>query len=138
MKERLIDCRGIVKSVMAGAVSVAIMQESACASCAAAAMCHSSEKRQKVVEVLVRDAGRYVEGQEVTIVGEFGLGLRATLWAYAMPLVLLMAVLVVVSRLTGSEGWGALVALVSLVPYYIMLYLLRDRLQRRFTFRIKE
>ena len=137
MKGRQIVHRGVVERIDSQSLVVSIVQEVACSACAAAALCHSSEKQQKQVEVAVADAGSYRVGQAVTIVGELGLGLRATLWAYVVPLVLLMVVLLLATRLTSSEGLGALVALLSLVPYYAVLYLLRERLQRRFKFRIK-
>ena len=41
-------------------------------------------------------------------------------------------------EVTEAAIVAALAALASLVPYYGVLYLLRDRLQRRFSFRIKE
>lgn len=71
------------------------------------------------------------------LVGQVNLGLRATLWAYAVPVVLLMAVLMLTYSVTQSEGKSAVAAMLSLIPYYTILYLLRDRLQRTFSFRIK-
>lgn len=138
MKDRQIEHRGIVKEVMPQCVKVTIVQEVACATCAAASLCHSSEKNQRTIDIPTSDAGRYAVGQEVAIVGWLGLGLRATVWAYAMPLVVLMAVLSLVYVWTGSEGWGALSALLALILYYIVLYAFRGRLQRKFTFQIKE
>ena len=88
------------------------------------------------MEIPVADPSLYRVGQVVTIVGSIGLGLRATLWAYVLPLVLLMCVMIGVAHYTGSEGLAALVSLGSLIPYYILLYLLRGRLQQRFTFQI--
>ena len=79
---------------------------------------------------------RYSIGQNVTIVGEIGLGLRATLWAYVIPLVLLMVVLMVSASYLNA-GIAALLALASLIPYYIILYAFRNKMQRRFSFRIK-
>lgn len=89
------------------------------------------------MEVACDDASSYKVGQEVIVVGDIGLGMRATLWAYAVPLVLLMAVLITVGSQTGSEGIAALAALLSLLLYYMVLYMFRDKLQRRFTFKIK-
>lgn len=137
MKERQIEHRGIVKEIMPQCVKVTIVQDVACATCAAASLCHSSEKNQRTIDIPCPDADRYSVGQEVTIVGQLGLGLRATVWAYAMPLVVLMAVLSLVYAWTGSEGWGALSALLALILYYIGLYAFRGRLQRKFTFQIK-
>lgn len=137
MRGRLIEHRGIVEQVMSHAITVSIMQETACSACAAAQLCRSSEKKEKRMEVACDDASSYKVGQEVVIVGDIGLGMRATLWAYAVPLVLLMAVLIIVGSQTGREGIAALAALLSLLLYYMVLYMFRDKLQRRFTFKIK-
>lgn len=89
------------------------------------------------MEIPCTDAHSYTVGQDVTIVGEFGLGLRAAFFAYVIPVILLMTVLIAVAMVTGSEGWGAIAALSSLIPYYIIIYILREKMQREFTFRIK-
>ena len=134
---RQIEHRGVVERVVSHTLIVSIVQDVACSACAAAALCHSVEKKQKLVEVVASDVSRYQVGQEVTIVGELGLGLRATLWAYVVPLLLLMLALMLSVHLTGNEGLSAIIALLTLVPYYTLLYLLRGQLQRRFTFRVK-
>ena len=137
MKERQIEHRGIVERIMPHGISVSIVQETACAACAAAQLCNSSDKKEKSVEIRLPNASGYHIGQEVTIVGEIGLGLRATWWAYLVPLILLMTVLIATERFTDSEGLGAVAALISLIPYYTLLYMLRGRLQRRFSFKLK-
>lgn len=136
MKERQIEHRGIVKSVNANVVCIAISQDVACAACAAAQLCHSSEKQEKTIEIIAADASRYAVGQEVTIVGNLGLGLRAALWAYVLPLILMMVVLCFAASWYGT-GVAALASLASLVVYYLILYMLRDKLQKRFQFHIK-
>lgn len=138
MKERQIEHLGVIERIMSQSVIVNIAQEAACSACAAAQLCHSADKQEKNMEIPCADAAKYSIGQPVVIVGELGLGLRATFWAYVVPLVVLMAVLLIVARATGSEGWGAIAALLSLIPYYIILYILRDRMQRTFTFRLKD
>ena len=122
---------------MEQSVIVSIAQESACSTCAAAQLCQSSNNREKYMEIPCTNARSYEVGQEVSIIGELGLGLRATFFAYVIPVIILMIVLIVVSKLTGSEGWGAMAALFSLIPYYIIIYILREKMQRKFTFRIK-
>ena len=138
MKDRQIEHRGVIESVMQQCVIVSIAQETACSTCVAAQLCHSSDKREKHMEIPCNNASSYRVGQEVTIVGKLGLGLRATFFAYVIPVVLLMTVLIAVARLTGNEGWGAVAALGSLIPYYIILYIFRNHMQRKFTFSIKE
>lgn len=137
MKGKQIEHRGVVECVMSHAVRVSIRQEAACAACAAAHLCNSSESKDKTMDIACDNAASYHVGQQVMVVGKLGLGLRATLWAYVVPLILLIAVLITVFHLTGNEGLSALIALLSLMLYAFFLYLLRERLQRTFSFEIK-
>ena len=137
MREGQIEHQGVVERVTSHGIRVSIMQQTACASCAAAQLCRSSESKEKTMDIACSNAASYQVGQQVTVVGRLGLGLRATLWAYVVPLLLLMTVLLAVSQLTGSEGLGALMCLLALVPYYGALYLFRNRLQRTFQFQVK-
>jgi len=138
MNRNQIEHQGVVERIMAQHLSVVIVQETACGSCAVAGLCHSAEKNQKKIDIPCLNPNQYKIGQNVTIIGEVSLGLRATLWAYVVPLMLLISVLLFVTHFTHSEGFGACTALLSLIPYYILLYVLREHLQRKFSFRIKE
>ena len=51
-------------------------------------------------------------------------------------LTLLISVLVIVLSLTSSEGLSAMCALAALIPYYFMLWLLRDRMRDELSFQI--
>ena len=48
-----------------------------------------------------------------------------------------MAVLLATLQVTADEPLAALVALASLVVYYVVLYLNKNRLTRKFSFTIK-
>ena len=50
----------------------------------------------------------------------------------------MVGVLVVVLRLTDNEGAAALSALGSLIPYYFLLWILRDRISRQVSFELEE
>jgi sigma-E factor negative regulatory protein RseC len=56
--------------------------------------------------------------------------------AYLIPIVLLLAVLFVCLGLGMNEGLAALISIVALVPYYIVLYLKRDKLKQKFEYNI--
>lgn len=127
--------RAVVEQIMSHAVRVSIVQETACATCVAAQLCNSSEKKQKTMDI-VCDTSQYRVGQEVTIVGSLGLGLKATLLAYVVPLFIMMTVLIGVNFMTGSESVAAVACLFTLTIYCGGLYLFRDKLQRTFQFRI--
>jgi sigma-E factor negative regulatory protein RseC len=66
-----------------------------------------------------------------------GQGNRAAVLAYLIPIVLLLAVLFVCLGLGMNEGLAALVSIIALIPYYIVLYLRRDKLKQKFDYTIE-
>ena len=129
--------KAVVKAVDGEHVCVTIVQSSACSGCAARKMCNSAEAKEKDVEVCTPDASAYRVGERVVLEGRLSDGRRAAMIAYGLPLVLLLVVLVIAMKLTGSDTQGALWALGTVVLYYIIIYLFfRQRLQQQFSFSI--
>ena len=128
---------GVVDSVEDGCVHVRIVQTSACAACKVASYCNASESKEKMIDVYCDNVAAYKVGQQVIVSTSGQVAAKALLWAFGVPFVLLMVVLVLVLLLTGNEGWAALGALVALVPYYIILWLLRDKMREQLAFRIE-
>lgn len=131
----IIQHEGIVESIGADSVSVRILQASACSSCSARGLCRSSESKEKLIEA----RGHYPTlkvGDSVVLQGYVRQGLRASMLAYVVPLVLMTIALFVGTHL-GGEAAGALAALLVLTLYYVVLYLLRDRLGRKFEFKLE-
>ncbi len=133
-KANTIAHTGVVKDVKGLKVSVLITQNSACSSCAAAHLCHSAESREKVIEAWATEGNVPQVGQTVTIRGTVGQGMTAVLLAYVLPLALVIGLLFVLVAYQMSEAQAALCALLSLLPYYGLLYLLRGRLAQKLTF----
>lgn len=134
-EKELIRHEGIVESIGADGLTVRILQASACSSCEARKLCRSSESKEKLVEVKGNYPTLHV-GDSVTLCGSVHQGLRASVLAYLVPLVFMLVVLFAATYLWG-EKLGALVALVSLALYYGVLFLLKDKLGKHFTFRIE-
>ena len=129
----------VVKAVDSERVCVTILQSSACSGCAAKKMCNSAEAKEKDVDVFTSDASSYRVGEKVVLEGRLSDGRRAALIAYGLPLLLLLPVLFIAIRLTGSDVVGALWALGTVVLYYLVIYLFfRGKLQHSFSFRIKK
>ena len=129
---------GIVESISEGCVQVRILQASACAACKVAGHCHASESKEKIVDVLnVRDTSRLKVGDSVTVCASHDVANRALLLGFGLPFLILVFVLLVAFKLLSDEGLAALTALVALVPYYFVLYLLRDRIQQKMAFFIE-
>lgn len=128
---------GIVDGVEGPCVKIRILQASACSVCKVAAHCNASETKEKIVEVRVADAASYHPGDSVVVVTDASVGYRASLYGYLLPLVAMVATLIAVLATTHSEGMAAVSALGILVPYYAVLYLMRNRLRNRFSFKIE-
>ena len=133
-KTETIKHEGIVESIEAGCCRVRIMQASACSSCSARQLCRSSESKEKLIEVRGHYPALHV-GDAVTLTGSVRQGLKASVLAYVVPLILMLIALFAGSRY-GGDGIGALSALLTLALYYGVLFLLRNRLGRAFEFRI--
>ena len=58
--------------------------------------------------------------------------------AFGLPFVLLVVCALLCTMLTGSEAIGALVGIAVLVPYYIVVYLMRNKIGRRLSFAIED
>ncbi|MFA7227321.1 MAG: SoxR reducing system RseC family protein, partial [Dysgonamonadaceae bacterium] len=75
----------------------------------------------------------------VTIEGKASLGYKAVLWAYVIPLVLIVAMVILSTYIWHlNEIQTALLAISILAPYYVLLYLLRNKMTKIFTFTIKK
>ena len=113
------------------------MQSSACTTCVAHNLCNSSESKEKIIDVFTDDAASFKMEEQVVLVGNLKMGMNAVLWAYLVPLVWLVFVLVIAVRMTSDEPLAALCALGALALYYGVLYINRGRLARKFSFTIK-
>ena len=129
---------GVVDSIEGDRVKVRIIQTSACAACKVAAHCNASESKEKLVDVFGCDTAKYATGQEVVVSASREVANRAILLGFGLPLLLLIGVLLMVLRWTGDEGTAAMASLGALVPYYIVLWLLRDSIRQQVSFRIEE
>lgn len=128
---------GIVDSVDGQTVVVRINQSSACGGCQVRNICRAAESKDKLVEINCPDAGSLRIGQTVTVTGAESLGMKAVIYSFGLPLLLLLVALITAEAVTGSEKMAALAALGILLPYYIVLFLLRDRIKKDFQFSIK-
>lgn len=130
-----ISHKGIVKEFSQKGIIVAIIAESACAACHAKGYCSAADMTEKEIEIDHYE-GEFHIGQHVQVTGKTSQGFKALFLAYLLPFLLIMTVLIVSSGLTGNEGLSGLLSLGILIPYYLIVYLFRNRLKRSFDFEI--
>ena len=129
---------GVIERIEGDCVKVRIVQTSACAACKVASHCNASESKEKIVDVICCDTAKYATGQEVVVSASKEVANRALLLGFGVPLLLMIAALLIVLRWTGDEGIAALASLGALIPYYVILWLLRDSIRQQVSFRIEE
>lgn len=128
---------GVVDGVEGECVRVRILQSSACSACKVAAHCNASETKEKIIDVMDADASHYQKGDQVMVVADTAVGFRASLYGYLLPLVLMVVTLVAVLAASHSEGLAAVLALGILIPYYVLLFLMRNKLRNRLSFTLE-
>ena len=129
---------GIIQSITEGCIKVQIVQTSACAACKVASHCNAAESKVKIVDVMCNDVEGYQKGQQVVVWASKDVANRALLLGFGVPFLLLICVLMVVLKLSANEGIAALAALGSLVPYYFVLWLMRDKIQKHISFYLED
>ena len=134
----IIKHRGIVEKVEGSHVVVRIVQTSACAACSAKGLCNASESKEKQVDVYEVNAS-YRIGEEVVLCGTTSMGMRAVFLAFGIPMLLLLVALFVTMQVTDGDALvSSLVALFAVVPYYLVIYFMKDKLNRTFSFTIEK
>ncbi len=127
----MIRHEGRVLDVEGRKIRVAYHHQGGCGSCKARGKCGmvESEKREVVVEA---PQGEVFEvGDSVMLNVTMSMGRVAVILAYVIPLVLLV-VLMFLGGVLGFAEWGvALMGLVGVALYYCVLYLLRDKIEKK-------
>lgn len=126
---------GIVQKSDNESVTVLITAESACKGCHAEGSCNLSGKEEKIVEV----KGYYnvKEGDTVTVSMKQSTGFKALFLGYILPLLIVLTFLILFAYIGYSELAAGLLSLSSLLPYYLVLYFARKKINDKFIFSLK-
>ena len=137
MKEETISHEGIVMKITDDELEIKILAQSACAACHAKSACGMGEQAEKTLTVPRPKDKDFSLLQKVNVKMAIGQGNKAAVLAYLVPILLLLAVLFVCLGLGLNDGLSALLGIVALIPYYIILYLRRDKLKKQFSYIIE-
>ena len=135
MKERTIEHLGIIDSIDSGVIRVNVIAESACASCHAKNACSIGNVENKLIEINSEDIS-YANGESVIVTLSQSLGFKALFYGYLIPLMIIFMFLITLTLSGVDEGLAGLFAIAPLPVYYYVLYSLRKKMKRVFTFSI--
>ena len=133
----IIEHRGTVENINGSHIQVRIVQTSACSTCSIKGHCNASESKEKLIDVYDQNATDFYIGQNVKVMGTTSMGMQAVILAFGVPFIVLFITLYTTMQITDNELVSALVGLASLIPYYIILYINKGRLRKKFSFDIK-
>ena len=92
---------------------------------------------EEIVEVSRAKEMTYQVGDKVNVVMQKSLGTRAVMLGYFVPFLLVLFTLIISLNLMENQGLSGLLALGILIPYYLVLYMNKDRLKKAFIFSIQ-
>ncbi len=133
----MIDHDGIIEQIEGDVAHIKINSESACAACHAKGVCGAADQEEKFLDIPLKGE-TYSSGEVVKVQVARRLGFKAVALGYFYPFLLLMAVLITLILSGIGEMKAGLFALLSLVPYYLALYLARKRIESTFIFSIQK
>ena len=119
-------------------VLVKIERGGACSGCSNKKACQFGESEDHIVTVKTHNASSYTAGEDILVSMKGSLGLKAVLYAYMLPLLLLLTAFIVLRLFIDSEPLQILFALIPVVIYYVVLYKLRNKLDKKFNFYISK
>ena len=134
----IIKHRGVVEKIDGSHIVVRIVQTSACSACSAKGLCNASESKEKQIDVYESNPS-YRIGEEVVLCGSTSMGMRAVLLAFGIPVLLLLFALFATMRITDGDALlSAIVAMLAIIPYYFVIYLMKDKMNKTLSFVIEK
>jgi sigma-E factor negative regulatory protein RseC len=129
--------KGTVEEIKNHRIRVRIHRDSACGQCNAIGFCNLSDVSERIIET--NDNAQNLKiGDHVDVTISRNMGNKAVILGYLLPFLLLIAVLFFLNALAIEEWLSGLISLATLAPYYMLLYLFRDKLRKSFTFTIRK
>ena len=135
-KKKSVDHKGTIIEITEGNIKVEIINKSMCAACHAKGFCTTGDSKEKVVDVAYYNNGEYSVGDSVVVTMKRSMGFKAVWISYVIPLLILLIFLLTLHSLGFGELLAGLASVLAVGVYYLMVYLLRDRISTDFVFTI--
>ena len=134
--EHRVSHEGIVTEIDNNNIQIKILSKSACASCNIKTACNMSEMQEKIITIAAPKDKELTVGQEVRVSIALGQANKAVIFAYVIPSIILISMIFILNGFKIDEGINALISIGSLIPYYLILFLFKDKIKRNFEYEI--
>lgn len=128
---------GVVVGINDKDLEIEILSASSCGSCGIKSACGMSEMTEKRITVPKPDDKEFIVGQPVSIKMNVEQGNKAALFAYLIPALLMIALIVILSNLNIKEWIAALAGVGVVAVYYGILYSFKEKLKTEFKYEIQ-
>lgn len=130
---------GCVVEKTAGKYLVQITLNDACGHCSNQKACAIFTSDKRIIEI-PRDAHTPEAeiGEQVNVRMRTQSGMKAVFYAYLLPVLLLMAVLILLYIFRLGEQAIALSAVGTILLYYLVFYFFRKRIEKKFSFTLEK
>ncbi len=136
-KHNNIKHKAKITAIKQDVIELEIESTSACAGCHAKSVCMASDKAVKQIVVKRVQNQEYTLGQDVVVVLARDMGVKAVLLGYGIPLAIILILLLFLQLVDMSELMLAVLILGVLSIYYLLIYLLRNNINKTFSFYIE-
>ena len=131
--------KGVVLAVYGRSVEVRMTVDCSCEGCKALVICGEGEEEgERTVTVWSDHAALFQSGEEVVVSVAQAMGVKAVMWSYVVPAVVMVAILVGGKSSGASDGVTGSAALGAAAVYYFGLWLLRRRIEKVVMFKIRK
>lgn len=131
-----VDHEGVITSITEDNIKVEIINKSLCASCHAKSFCSASDQKEKVIDVPYYNNNEFEVGEIVIVSMKKSMGFKAVWISYVIPLAILMIFLLTLQQINPNDLFVGGISILAVIMYYIIIYLLRDKISNKFVFTI--
>lgn len=137
MSESSIEHLGRVDEVTRNDIRVTIISKSACAACHAQKACSVADTSEKTI-VISKPSVNFIVGESVKVIMKESLGFKALAYGYLVPVLILIVSIVVFTLVGISEINSGILSILMLVPYFVLLRVFRQKIEKQFSFSIEK
>jgi sigma-E factor negative regulatory protein RseC len=128
---------GFIRAIDNNEMEIGVDPPIACSSCEVSSSCGLSDLEEKLIQVKI-NSNEYDIGEKVQVTFEEKLSTIALLIVYIFPLLVIIVSIYIIQIYTDNELIVGLVALFSLVPYFLLFKLFDKKINKVFSFSIRK
>lgn len=137
MNNKIRHC-GVIESINGNRAQVRTVRSSACDSCEAKAGCNTRHGKDFKIEVVDNRIASHKVGDRVYVEVAAKTGRQAVLIGFGLPLVVFVATLLGIHHAGSADTTAAMGAIGAIAIYYLIIYMLRRRVNRHFTIHLAD